>query len=124
MQGKKILITDDDIPFSEMLSEILRDEGATVLVEHDGNAGLATALAEKPDLVMLDVMMPRMSGIDVLNKLRADSWGANVPALLLTNMTQPEAAERTSVNGPATEYLLKTDWTLDQIAERVKQLLA
>ena len=124
MNGKKILMVDDDLAFCEMLSEILTEEGAEVLVEHDGAAGIEKALSEHPDLVLFDVMMPVMSGIKALEKLRADSWGRNVPAILLTNVNQPEAMAASIENGPPTEYLLKVDWTLDQIADRVKKILA
>jgi CheY-like chemotaxis protein len=124
MQGKKILIIDDDLAFTEMLGEILRDEGAEVIEEHDGAAGIERALADHPDILLIDIMMPRMSGIAALEKLRADEWGAHVPAILLTNMTQPDALAASMEKGPPTEYLLKTDWTLDQVADRVKQLLA
>lgn len=123
MSKKRLLIVDDDLAFSEMLSEILKDEGFTVSVEHDGTSGLARAFEEKPDLLMVDMMMPGMTGIAVLEKLRADEWGSTVPAILLTNVTQPEAMAATLENGPPTQYLLKTDWTLDQIAERIKKLL-
>lgn len=124
MNGKKILMVDDDLAFCEMLSEILTEEGAEVMVEHDGASGIEKALKEHPDLVMFDVMMPIMSGIKALEQLRADSWGKNVPAILLTNVNQPEAMAASLENGPPTEYLLKVDWTLDQIAERVKKILA
>jgi len=123
MNGKKILMVDDDLAFCEMLSEILREEGAEVLVEHDGASGVEKALSEHPDLVLFDVMMPVMSGIKALEKLRADGWGKNIPAILLTNVNQPEAMAASLENGPPTEYLLKVDWTLDQIAERIKKIL-
>ncbi|HCC05170.1 TPA: hypothetical protein DEP58_02590 [Patescibacteria group bacterium] len=123
MNGKKILMVDDDLAFCEMLSEILREEGAEVLVEHDGASGIEKALSEHPDIVLFDVMMPVMSGIKALEKLRADGWGKNVPAILLTNVNQPEAMAASLENGPPTEYLLKVDWTLDQIAERIKKIL-
>lgn len=117
-------MVDDDLAFCEMLSEILTDEGAQVFVEHDGASGIERARAEHPDLVMFDVMMPVMTGIKALEQLRSDEWGKNVPAILLTNVNQPEAMAASVEQGPPTEYLLKVDWTLDQIAERVKKILA
>lgn len=124
MNGKKVLIVDDDLAFCEMLAEILKEEGALVTIEHDGEHGVNKALEEHPDLVMFDVMMPVMSGIKALEKLRADPWGKTVPAILLTNVNQPDAMAASLENGPPTEYLLKVDWTLDQIAERIKKVLA
>ncbi len=123
MNGKKILIIDDDLAFCEMLSEILRDEGAEVFVENDGVSGLDTALEKHPDIVLSDMMMPGMTGMALIEALRKDKWGKNVPTILLTNINQPDAMAATIENGPPTEYLLKVDWTLDQIAERIKKLL-
>ena len=123
MNGKKILLVDDDLAFTEMLTEILTDEGAVVTVQHDGESGINTALQTHPDLVVFDVMMPRMSGIAALEILRNDDWGKNVPALLLTNVNEPDAMAATLENGPPTEYLLKIDWTLDQIVDKIKNIL-
>jgi CheY-like chemotaxis protein len=123
MNGKKILLVDDDLAFCEMLTEILQDEGAMVIVEHDGQSGVARALSEHPDIVMFDMMMPVMTGIAALEILRKDSWGKDIPAVLLTNINQPEAMAASIEKGPPTEYLLKVDWTLDQIAERIKKIL-
>lgn len=124
MEGKTVLIVDDDLAFCELLTEILQSEGVTVVVEHDGISGVAKALELHPDLVMFDVMMPRMTGIAALQQLRNDPWGKNAVAVLLTNVNQPEAMAASMENGPATEYLLKVDWTLEQIAERIKKILA
>ncbi len=123
MNGKKILIIDDDLAFCEMLSEILKDEGAEVLVENDGVSGLDTALGEHPDIILSDMMMPGMTGMALIEALRKDEWGKNIPIILLTNVNQPDAMAASVENGPPTEYLLKVDWTLDQIAERIKKLL-
>jgi CheY-like chemotaxis protein len=125
MEGKKILLVDDDLAFCEMLSEILSEAGAEVLIEHDGESGVAKAFEMRPDIVVFDVMMPRMSGIAALEKLRnnEDTWGKNVPALMLTNVNEPETVAASMENGPPTEYLLKIDWTLDQISEKIQKLL-
>jgi CheY-like chemotaxis protein len=123
MNGKKILLVDDDMAFIEMLSEILTAEGATVITEIDGESGINRAFKEKPDLVVFDVMMPRMTGVAALEMLRKDNWGKNVPALLLTNVNEPETMAASMENGPPTEYLLKVDWTLEQIADRIKKVL-
>ena len=122
MEGKKILVIDDDLAFCEMLTEILTDEGATVLVNNDDQTGLSTAFSEHPDLVVCDVMMPGMSGLEVLKQLRADSWGQNIAALMLTNVNEPGAIATSVESGPPTEYLLKIDWTLDQIADKIRKI--
>jgi CheY-like chemotaxis protein len=125
MAQKTVLIVDDDLDFSSMLKEVLESEGLTVLVEHDGVSGVARALEAKPDLVMCDFMMPRLSGVAALTQIRADDWGKDVPAILLTNMGATEALGAAQANpGIPTKCLLKTDLTLDQIAANVKELLA
>jgi two-component system alkaline phosphatase synthesis response regulator PhoP len=123
MEGKKILLVDDDLAFCEMLSEILTSEGAEVIIQHDGESGVSKALEVHPDIVIFDVMMPRMSGIAALEILRKDPWGKNIPALMLTNVNEPETVAESIENGPPTEYLLKIDWTLDEIAKKIKKIL-
>jgi len=120
MKGKKILVIDDDLMYTDMLSEILTAEGAEVEVAHTGAAGITRASVLKPDLILCDVMMPAMRGTEVLGLVRASDWGKDVPFILLSNMSQPEIEEaRTGY----TECLLKTDLTLDQIAEKIKSVL-
>ncbi len=123
MKDKKILVVDDDLAFCEMLTEVLSSYGANVLIEHDGESGVNRALKDHPDVILFDMMMPKMTGIAALEILRNDKWGKKVPTILLTNVNQPEAMAATVEKGAPTEYLLKIDWTLDQIAERVKKLL-
>ena len=118
--SKRILVVDDDTMFSDMLSEILTEEGFTTLVEHDGATGLARALAEHPDLLIMDFMMPHLSGLEALKQLRADAWGKGIPVFLLTNMAQADFGS--DAVGP-TECLLKTDWTLDALAKKVAETL-
>ena len=124
MQGKTILIVDDDTAFSDMLSEILQEEGARVIVEHDGLTGFNQAIKSEPDLIMMDLMMPRMSGADALEKIRESDWGKGVHVILLTNMSDPETIKSLSEEDTHTECLLKTDWTLSQLTEHIKELLA
>ncbi len=81
MDENKILLVDDDVPFCELLSDYLRGEGFVVTCEHDGSAGLAAIKNEEVDVIILDVMMPKMSGLDVLRDMRAF---CDTPTLMLT----------------------------------------
>ncbi len=81
MPNEKILIVDDDKNISELLRLYLQKEGYTTVMAHDGEEGLKTFEAEKPELVLLDVMMPKMDGWEVCRKIRANS---NVPIIMLT----------------------------------------
>jgi len=123
MPAKKVLLVDDDLVLTDMVSEVLRDESYDVHVEHDGEAGLAKALAWQPDVMVLDVMMPKLTGLAVLEAIRGTDWGKNVPALLMTNVNEPEAISATAETGTPVEYLLKTDWTIEQIVEKIKAKL-
>lgn len=120
MPPKKILLVDDDLVLTDMVSEVLRTDGYDVHVEHDGEAGLAKALEWQPDVVILDVMMPKLTGLAVLETIRGTEWGKTVPALLMTNVNEPEAISATAETGTPVEYLLKTDWTIEQIVEKIK----
>lgn len=119
----KILIVDDDLVLSGMVSEILTEDGYQVFVEHDGESGLARAEEVHPDLVMLDVMMPKMTGIAVLERIRETPWGKHTPAVLLTNVNEPESVSAATEKGGPVSYLLKTDWSIEQIVEKIKSLI-
>ncbi len=122
MNNKSILIIDDDLIFCDMLGEVLRAEGAVVSVAHDGAQGVSAASAAHPDLIVCDYMMPVMHGTQVLESIRATSWGEKVPFVLLTNMGQPEILPQGSEKHAL--CLLKTDWTLDQLAGKISEVLA
>jgi len=119
--NKSILLVDDDQMFSAMLGEILTADGYTVLAECDGVAGVDTALSKHPDLIIMDLLMPRMSGSDAIRKIREDEWGKSVPMLLLTNMAQIDICMDPIGE---MECLLKTDWSLDALAKKISEFLA
>ncbi len=118
---KKILIVDDDLVLSSMVSEILAEEGFDVAVEHEGESGLKRAEELHPDLVVLDVMMPKMGGIAMLEHIRATAWGVNIPAILLTNVNEPESVSAATEKGGPLSYLLKTDWSIEEIVNKIRE---
>ena len=73
---------------------------------------------------MMDIMMPRMSGADALEQIRDSGWGKELPILMLSNMSEPEKVKAICETSQKTECLLKTDWTLEQLTEHIKKLLA
>lgn len=84
---KKILIIEDEAPMRRVLKETLEEEGFIVLESNDGEAGLEEAFRAEPDLILLDIIMPKVSGMTVLKRLREDEpWGKHVPILILTNL--------------------------------------
>ena len=91
---KKVLIVEDHGPIRQALAEKLVHEGMVALEAKDGEEGLATALKEKPDLILLDIIMPRMGGMAMLEELRKDDWGKKVPVIILSNLSPDDKIMR------------------------------
>src|SRR5258706_2468080 len=121
---KKILIIEDDLPMLKALSDAFINLDSFVTTARDGEEGLRFALKTIPDVILLDILMPRMDGMTMLKRLRQDTWGKTVPVIILTNVN-PESNETlydVTETAPA-YYLIKTDTTLDGIVEKVKEVL-
>lgn len=122
VSGKRILLVDDD-RFLRRACEIgLRRKGFTVVTAADGEEGLRLARTEAPDLILLDILMPRMSGIEVLRALKADEGTRSIPVLVLSNSSQEGSIQQTVALG-AIGYLVKANLSLDQLGDRVAKLL-
>lgn len=122
----KILIVEDDVIIAKTYTEELRDDGFTVLTALNGKDGLEIALREKPDLILLDILMPIMDGLTMMDRLREKGiYGKNVPIILLTNLSSGEETILKAVtkNEPA-YYLVKSDWNLSGVLEKIKERLA
>jgi len=117
-----VVVVDDDPDIRALVSMRLSRAGYAVTVESDGEAGLATALAEQPDLVVLDWMMPGLSGIEVCRILRDDPRTTDTAVLLLTARAQEEDIERGFAAG-ADDYLVKP-FSVRELATRVDAILA
>ena len=124
---KKILIVEDEEIMLKALVEKFSLEGFEVVQAIDGEEGLKKALHEKPDIILLDILLPKMDGMAVLKKLREDAWGKYAKVILLTNVSDAETvalgAEFGAGEGEVYEYLVKTDWTLDEVVQKVKNRL-
>lgn len=117
---RTVLIVEDQFSMAEALSLKLKKE-YEVLVANDGEEGVNIAFKMHPDLVMLDIMMPKMDGLTAMKKIREDDdWGADVPIIMLTNMSDPgHVAEAAKVG--VYDFLVKTDWRLDDVVKFVKE---
>ena len=94
-----------------------------ILEAHDGEEGLKISLKEQPDIILLDIVMPKMDGITMLKELREDRWGKNAKVLLLNTLSRNEKiAEAMSLG--TFEYLIKTDWKIEEVVKRVKEKLS
>ena len=118
----KILIVEDEQSLIRALNEKLEQEGFEVIDALNGEEGLEKALHEHPDLILLDIVMPRMDGITMLKELRKDEWGKNVPVLLLTNLTDA-AKTAEAVENKVVGYLVKTDWKIEDVVDKIRETL-
>lgn len=124
MDNKKILIVEDEEAMQKAINAAFADQEFTTLTADDGEKGLSVALKEHPDLILLDILMPKMDGMNMLQRLRADEWGKTVPVIILTNVSPNSSSVINSVlqNEPA-YYLVKSDVKLEGIVNRVKEVL-
>jgi CheY-like chemotaxis protein len=116
---RTILIVDDELPLLHALVDKCTNEGYNVLDGKDGQEGLDIALLKHPDLILLDIMMPKMDGLTMLEKLRLDNWGKDVPVILLTNLNDPEKVAE-AVKFGVYDYLVKTNWKLEDVINKIQ----
>lgn len=119
---KKIALIEDDEPLLQMYKDALVRGGFDVVSANDGQEGFVLINKEKPDLILLDLMMPRMNGFEVMKKMKNDPEINQIPIIILTNYPEVNNVAR-AVQLGAKEYRLKTDFTPDQIVEKVKKIL-
>jgi len=117
-----ILVIEDEASLVKVLTDALKLEKFKVLSARNGHDGLALALKNHPDLILLDIVMPIMDGLEVLKKLRANSWGKTVPVIILSNLSEADKTAQAMEHG-VHDYLVKTDWTLEQIVKQIKNRL-
>ena len=118
----KIAIVEDDQAISQMYRFKFEAEGYSVETAENGRLGLELAQAMKPDIILLDLMMPEMNGEDMLENMRATPWGKNIKVVVLTNKGEQEVPEKVRKLG-VDAVILKADMTPRQVAELVKQKL-
>lgn len=122
MAKAKLLLVEDDITLVKMYEMKFHNDGYEVSVAYDGLEGLEKATKEKPDLVILDIMLPKLDGIAVFKKMRSNSATFKTPVLLLTNFDQEDAVFECFKLG-AVDYLLKSEVTPKDVVQRVENLL-
>ena len=119
---KKVLIIDDDPQITDALREKFETSGFESMVAHDGETGLKMALESHPDFLVLDLIMPKMDGLEMLEKLRADHWGGNAPVMILTNANDSDKLAKALEIG-VDEYKMKSDVKMEDIVDRAKILM-
>ena len=119
---KKILFIEDESALQKNIGGALEDEGYKVVSALDGEIGFKLAKKEKPDLILLDIILPKMNGFEVLECLKEDEATKEIPVIVLTNLEQLENIDRVLELGAKT-YLVKTNYTLSEVVEKIKQTL-
>ncbi len=120
--GPKILIVEDDTTLSKMYAMKFQSEGFEVLIANDGARGLALAAEANPALILLDMMLPKYSGIEFLEQLQQHSQPIKIPIIALSNLTEKQEADRALQLG-VKEYLAKAMNTPEDVVKKVKQYL-
>jgi len=118
----KIMLVEDDKNLSSIYKDRLLAEGYEIVEAHDGEEALALAVKEKPSLIISDVMMPKISGFDMLDILRSTPETKNTKVIMMTALSQSEDQQRATQLG-ADKYLVKSQVTLDDVARVVKEVL-
>ncbi|PJA86994.1 MAG: response regulator [Candidatus Moranbacteria bacterium CG_4_9_14_3_um_filter_42_9] len=122
MEKKKILIVEDEATLQKALAEFLAEDGFEVLCASDGEQAILLAKSKKPDLVLLDIILPKKDGYEVLTELKSEAGTKSIPVILLTNLESPEDIDRAFEKGAST-YLVKSNYKLEDIAKKVKETL-
>ena len=119
---KKILIIEDEENLKFLLAQKLTGEGFDVEEAIDGEKGMKKVKENKPDLILLDLLLPGIDGFEVLSRLKRDSGLESIPVIIISNFSQEGEVERGLKLG-AIDYLIKANLTLDQIVESVRKVL-
>lgn len=118
----KIAIIEDDPVINQMYRMKFEADGFDVRMASDGESGVALVKEFQPDIILLDIQMPHMSGDQALAEIRKQPWGEEIPVLILTNLGEEEAPDSLK-QLDVTSYLVKADLTPKQVVARVKQTL-
>lgn len=117
-----VLLIEDDPLLVKMYKTKFESEGFTVVTAEDGETGLQNAISGKPDIILLDRMMPKLSGDEVLIKLKQNEATKNIPVIIFSNLSQGDDSKKMMELG-AKEYLVKANLTPGEVVEKVKQYL-
>lgn len=121
---KKILIVEDEASFVFVLKKEFEREGYEVISADNGKKGLEEALEQKPDLILLDLMMPVMDGFEVMSQLRQDAYGKKAKVIVLTNLEPDKETLGKILSNKPVLYLIKSNIQLAELMVKVKTILA
>ena len=116
---RTILVVEDEAPTALALCDKLEHEGYKVLKADNGKSGLEVAMLEHPDLILADLNLPEMNGMEMIRNLRADKWGKDAKVIILTNISDVSKIEEAMVHG-AFFYMVKGDSSMNDVLEKVR----
>ncbi len=122
-QARRVLLAEDDRFLRKAARAMLRRQGFTVLTAEDGEEALQLARAETPDLILLDLIMPKVQGFEVLKVLKSDPQTAAIPVVILSNLGQESDSKAAREMG-ALDYWVKANLALEELVQRVEQTFA
>ncbi len=119
---KKIIIIEDEETLLNLLDKKLNQEGYQVDLARDGQEGLEKIKTNSPDLILLDIVMPKMGGFEVMEELRKDQELRNIPIIIISNSGQPVELDRAKELG-VVDWLIKTDFNPQEVVDKIKKHL-
>jgi len=120
--AKKILVIEDDKFLRELISQKLLKEGYDVSEAIDGEKGIESVKSEKPDVVLLDLILPGIDGFEVLARIKSDPVLNKIPVIILSNLGQKDDIEK-GLNMGAADYLIKAHFTPAEIVEKIRMII-
>lgn len=119
---KTILVVEDDSFLMDAYKVKLQQAKYTILAAKDGESGLAMAQSKKPDLIILDLVLPKMSGMDVLKKLKADETTKSIPVIIASNLDQKQTIDEGKKLG-AVDYFIKSNLSINELIDKLDSYL-
>jgi CheY-like chemotaxis protein len=119
----KILLVEDDVFMRRLYTDAFKHEGYTITTSENGQEGLLQVYKEPPTVALLDVMMPKMNGLELLEKIKSDPTTKQIPVVMLTNLAGQADAENSLKKG-AVRYIVKSEYEPKQVTQIVKEILA
>lgn len=120
----KILIIEDNVALQKVLTDHLINEGCRVFNAENGVKGYEVAIAEHPDIILLDLMLPEMDGFSLLKKLRKDEWGGGAKVLVMTNLMQGNALSEQAKTYKVSGFIEKVNLTLEDLSKKIQEILS
>jgi len=119
---KKILFVEDESALQKTLGEYLRQDGYDIVSALDGENGIKMAKSAKPDLILLDLILPKTNGFEVLKQLKSDEETMRIPIIILTNLEDIKDINQAIEIG-ATTYLVKARYSLEEVSQKIRDVL-